>query len=222
MRFGFLAIFVCVFGLTNAASASTLDLDKAMTEYRQAKPCCTSIADLRVEHYDWTHANDFSIGPESGVFAFAGSGPSYYRAFELPPADKDYSITIESELMGNAVVIVTSQSDFYPIVTLLDANKKPLSETTMDNIEFHEGGFRPGYVSLVVPVKASQNARFIVIHTAQSALDAEMSFSVKQKSPAGPLGGWLFNIPDTTRAVSFPGAPVANGTISMTLNQAEN
>ena len=222
MRFGFLAIVVCLFSLMNSASASTLDLENALAEFQQAKACCTSFADLRVEQHDWTREQDISVGPESGVFAFPNSGSSYYRAFELPPMDRDYAIAIESELMGNAVVIVTSKSCFYPIVTLLGANKKPISETTMENVQFDPGGFRPGFVRLVVPITASQGARYVVIHTPQSAIGAQMSFPVKQKSPAGPLGGLLFNIPDTTRMVSFPGAPVSNRSISMSLDQAGN
>jgi hypothetical protein len=221
-RFGLTAIVVCVFALMNSASASTLDLQKALAEFQQAKTCCVSLADLRVEQHDWTRAQDISVGSESGVFPFADSGASYYRAFELPQTNGDYAITIESELMGNAVVIVTSQSCFYPIVTLLDANKKPLSETTMDSIQFDPGGFRPGFVRVVVPIKASQDAKYIVIHTPQRAIGAEMSFPVKQKSPAGPLGGLLFNIPDTTRMVSYPGAPVSNGSITMSLGQTGN
>ncbi len=96
-----------------------------MRQYREASPCCVSLAEIPVEPLQLGDKKSFDLADNSPVFRFE-TGKSYFRAFSLPQGPYPYKVTVRSFLVGG---YLKSAYIFNPQLLTLDANYKVVRTT---------------------------------------------------------------------------------------------
>jgi hypothetical protein len=166
-------LFAGLIVLACAACGTFVDTKSDLAAYRNAPSCCASLADLPFEPLAFPTEIEFSIDAKSPLFDFGPYGRSYFKAFELPATTEDYRFVVRSYALRDGILGVAM---YFPLVTFLDAEKRPLATSTRQNLDFSGGGFfdeptEPGRLQYATIVTARSPARYVIVHTSRNLIE---------------------------------------------------
>ena len=67
--------------------------------YRNARPCCASLAEIPMEKLEFPTKIEFMIDEKSPLFDFELYGKSFFKAFELPVVGSPYRADVRSYVL---------------------------------------------------------------------------------------------------------------------------
>jgi len=162
---------LAVFGALLCSACGHVDVKASLDAYYAAQPCCSSFDELNYREISYPADLDFSIDDRTSVFDFGRSGKSRFVAFKLPDVGTPYRLDLRSYFMNDG----TNGAVFFPLVTFLDAAKKPIYTSDavelrfVDNL-FSDEPFKP--VRLRYVTEVSPRDRYIVIHTSSDLIES--------------------------------------------------
>jgi len=162
-------LFLC------AGCAASIDGKQVLDEYRAKMTCCASPTEFDFRRATGPGSLKVSITGNDPVFSFEGAGKSYFSAFELPPTAK--MVVIKSALIVGNPIISTQNFYFYPLVTFLDAQKKPILTSKLEQLVYRKTNFENSYIELSQPVPS--DAKFFIMHTSEQLLERQINFSLR-------------------------------------------
>lgn len=203
---------IVAFGLV--ACTPNLDVGSSLAAYRSAKSCCADFSQVSYEKLLVRQdAVVFTVGDEDLAFAFPGSGMSRFKAFELPGLDSPYTLVLRSYLFA-AGRPAKSGAFFFPKMTLLDAGKRGIAETSRQQLThikssiYDEPNSRHR-LEVSIAVKPSDNARYLLVHTFAESLGVVTQFHGQSAPLTVPVGGIFVAIPAGSDLYSAIGSPTA-------------
>jgi hypothetical protein len=165
---GLLALFAI---LLCSGCGDAIDVKVSLDAYHAAQPCCSSFDELNYREIPYPADLDFSIDDHSPVFDFGRSGKSRFVAFKLPEVGTPYHLDLRSYFMRDG----TDGAVFFPLVTFLDAEKKPIYTSDAVELSFVDNlvsdePLKP--VRLRYMTEVSPRDRYIVIHTSRDLIES--------------------------------------------------
>jgi hypothetical protein len=166
--------------LSCAGCGQFVDMKSSLEAYRAASPCCTSFAELKYEQLTYPADLSISIDDHSPVFDFDRAGKSRFAAFELPQPGTPYRLVLRSYLLGDGLF---DKAAFFPLVTFLDADKKPFYTSSALLLKFvpftltnePSEPSRLEFARVIMPPDPERYetpARYIVIHTSRELIES--------------------------------------------------
>jgi hypothetical protein len=213
-RLFFLILFLCAALFVQACAKP---YSGVLRQYREASPCCASLAELPVEPLQLGDTKSFDLADNSPAFRFE-TGKSYFRAFTLPQGPYPYRVTVRSYLVGG---YLKSAYLFYPQLLTLDANRKVVRATGPGTFSLEQAGLLEAMQEAeglryllaggVTFTEGSHDERYLIILTTDELLQGRTSV---------PTGGELFlpgyDGPVTAkREVLVPHAPSGRVTVAL-------
>jgi hypothetical protein len=194
-----------------AACTSNLDVQSAVSTYKNQTACCSSLAQLPTEPLDKGDSR-FEIYQNAPLFVFPEWGASYVKVFELPSSDTPYTIVVRSYLFTDGPPARWS-AIFYPLLTLLDEAKAPLSTTRPEQARFLRSSFsdEPNdthRLEVAVEISPASRAKYVVIHTAADMIGSARGFSVPTAGVTVPAGGAFVSTGGRTESLSLTASPI--------------
>jgi hypothetical protein len=190
----------------------------AVTGFRDAPVCCSSLADIPVEPLKMGGSTHFTLEEGTPAFRFA-TGKSYFRAFRLPDGPYPYRVTIDSYLVGG---YLKSAYLFRPVVLTLDADRTPVrtiagGDFTVERAGFAEAMWQAGglkqKLSGGVDFTAENRERYLVVLTTDALLKETTAVPVGGDSTMLLLGSG--GVAAKTEEVRVPHAPTGRLGISV-------
>ncbi len=167
-----------VVALAGCGAPFPLDRDAEMAALRAAQPPFTTFEALDYERVAIPSETPFQILRSGPVMAVGTAGKTFAKGFELAPGDTAVEIMLYS-------YIVQGGRAFFPIVTMLDANKVPMRSTLPSAIRIVPQVTAGPDWRLVLPIrlvgKERIQVRYFVVHTSREIV--ELGF-------AGPDEPW--------------------------------
>ncbi len=166
----------------------------AVSGFRDAPVCCSSLAEIPVEPLKMGNSTHFTLGKGAPAFRF-DTGKSYFRAFALPDGPYPYRVTIDSYLVGG---YLKSAYLFRPLLMTLDAGRRPVRiidgrDFTVNRAGFVEamwqaGGLKQKLEGSVTFTDANNNERYLVVLTTDALLKGTTAVPVGGESTMLLLG----------------------------------
>lgn len=156
---------------------------RALTTMRDPGTRMVRFTELPYEPLAFPSRTPFVIDVQSPMAEFQYGGRSFTKGFELPPSVGEMRVIVSSTAGG------LGRGIFYPIITVLDAEKRPLANTTFDAVreESKLCCLRSFQASMFLPAELRRQARFVLVHTmpdiARVAEEAFEPFQVAQRGP---------------------------------------
>ncbi len=119
--------------LLAACDSPTVEAERLLRALEVSPVTYADLSNLPADKLADNSATSFTIGPGSPVLEIGDSGKSYVRAFELPPGTQNMRLVVRSYLN---VGLTDESRAFYPILTLLDAERRPIATTTWSDAPF--------------------------------------------------------------------------------------
>jgi hypothetical protein len=159
--------------LAAAACGHFADVAAGRQALATARPAAASLADLSFEPLTYPAKRAFRIDAESPAFDFATHGRSFYKAFALPAGAPDYQLVVRGYA---APVALDGVAIFAPLVTLLDAEKRPIATSKATALRYEDlfsaEADRPARLRFDTTIASQGRARYAVIHTSRDAVDS--------------------------------------------------
>jgi hypothetical protein len=194
-----------------------IDFDGGMAAYK-SQTASLEIGALLFEQLADPSTHKFTVDQNDPMVVFPDDGKSYVKAFTLPVTTADYHLVIRSYTLVHGF---TGTGLYYPLVTFLDADKKPISTTSAADLKLQWGGVgsdepdEPARVKIDIAITPQSQARYLVIHTEQKWV--ETGFKEPLDHPPPPA--WAFAMVGvvalTMNSVSFPSSPIGPLEISL-------
>lgn len=164
-----------------AACGPTAEEKQSIATLLAADARTTTFNELTYAPLAFPSRTQFIIDGSSPIVEIPVEGRSYARGFELPRLAGEIRLVVRSKFEGGGV--------FYPMVTVLDAEKRPIFTSRLGAIR---SGERWGItLSSEVPVLLAgalrERSRFVLVHTTGHIERAEHEtfepFQVAQRGP---------------------------------------
>lgn len=191
-----------------------------MEAFAAAPICCRTIGEFRFDPLSIGDTVRFDLGAGSPAFAF-DTGKSYFRAFELPPAVRSYSVRIQSFMMGDHI---NSAYLFFPHVVTLDARFGVVRSLAPEAFELRRASYAetaaetwglPWKLEGSVRFDAENRAeRYLVVLTTDELLGRSTSTETLRIVPV-ILPGIVTAIPTTKEQVAVPHTPAGHLNVSV-------
>jgi hypothetical protein len=142
------------------------DAGKEESYFEKAPVCCQSPAEFHFEPApDGILPATFDLDEHSPAFEFP-TGKSPFGAFELPKADAPRLLKVTGYELYNPR---GEKRVFFPLVMLLDRDKRPLRATGWNEMVFYEG-----HIEVPVPFGGpGDSAAYAVVYTAPELVNAQ-------------------------------------------------
>lgn len=214
-RVAALCLFVLCAGC--AGQPHHVDFDGGMAAYKN-QSSGLDIGALSFEQLADPSSHKFTIDQNDPMVVFRDAGKSYVKAFALPVAAADYHLVIRSYTLVHGL---SGTGLYYPLITLLDADKKPISTTSAADLKLQWGGVgsdepdEPARVKIDMTITPQSEAHYLVIHTEEKWV--EDGFKEPLDHPPPPA--WAFAMMGVValamNSVSFPSSPIGPFEISL-------
>lgn len=191
-----------------------------MEAFAAAPGCCRAVSEFRFEPLRVGETLRFDLDAGSPAFVFE-SGKSYFRAFALPPADRGYSVRIQSFMMGDHI---DSAYLFFPRVVTLDAQHRVVRTVGPEAFELKRASYaETAAETWGLPWKLEGSLRFdarnlaeryLVVLTTDALLARSTSTETLRIMPV-ILPGLVTAIPTTKERVAVPHAPAGHLNVSV-------
>jgi hypothetical protein len=194
------------------ACSGTVDLNSSIEDIHHARSCCATFSQLPYEQLPASNHVHFSIEQTNGAFDFGRGGLSYFRAFALPATDIDFDLVVKDDSMVENPVVSLHSYFFYPVLTVLDGNWRIIAESSVDDLMLRHGSYGANdFIAAAIHLRASQRARYVVVHTPEQMLGHFKRFSYGTNAQVNIVGRIPTVTPGGIDAYEFPGAPIATG-----------
>lgn len=192
-----------------AGCTSSLNLDAAILSYQDNPSCCVDVAEIPVSPIT-TPEMKFTITETDSLVTLPETGRSFARAFELP--DDIQSLKLRSYLFSDSTLFGRS-AIFYPVVTLLDDQRRPVLNTRLGELVFQKSSFadEPHHthrLDLVIKIPPDIGAEYVVVHTAEQMIGKAKSFAVWVPGMVYMIGSTFVSEPGYYDRLLLHGAPV--------------
>ncbi len=171
-------LFLCAALFVQACAKSYSGVAR---QYREASPCCASLAELPGEPLQLGDKKSFDLSENSPAFRFE-TGKSYFRAFTLPQGPYPYRVTVRSYLVGG---YLKSAYIFFPQLLTLDANRKVVRATGPGSFRLEQAGLleamqeaeglRQILEGSLTFTEGSRDERYLVVLTTDELLQGRTS-----------------------------------------------
>jgi hypothetical protein len=168
----FRGAFLLVLLMLLAACAQQVDLPAVKATYAAAKPTVAKLADADFAPLAFPSKTEFDIDAASPAFDFGAEGVSYFRAFELPPSDRPYTVVVASAARDYDC-LPCRRAYFYQKVMVLDAAKKPLAGKLVRGPVYKKSSLladRLDRREVWLNLTPDMGARYIVIYTTRALI----------------------------------------------------
>lgn len=103
-------------------------------------------------------------------------GKSYLKSFKLPTSDTTYRLAIRSYVVFDGLQIGPNAAMFFPLVTFLDEEKKPLGTSSRGNLRYIPSTLfdepnSPPKLEFAILVKPDSRIRYVVVHTSRDLIE---------------------------------------------------
>lgn len=156
-----------------------VDVKERNQALQSAPPTYASVAEVPFQKIDLPSDLRFSIDEKSPVLEFGDgdkSDKSYVKGFELPVRESEYQLVIRTYLLRDGL---TTAVMYFPIVDLLDDEKKPVrspsagSWKSVFRVFSDEMAYdRDRWREYTQRITASPRIRYILIHTRRFLVDS--------------------------------------------------
>lgn len=150
-------------------AACTPQMDMRAASYAAAKPTIAKLADADFAPLALPSKTAFEIDASGPAFDFGAEGVSYFRAFELPRADRPYTIIVAS-YMWNLAKRPSGNGVFYQTVATLDREKRPIGTIKPSAASWVLQTHLPPHRDIVLKLRPDMGARYIVVYTTRTLI----------------------------------------------------
>lgn len=190
----FAAAFLC-------ACAPKQDISPALNAASLMHPTVSGYEEVRFSPLSFPESRQADVTHHDPVLEFASGQPSFFKAFELPSREAKYSVRVStSEFVWNCYPCTSGI--FVAQILLLDANKTPLSNTTVHG-PVTERAWETAWRHVWVDIEPESAARYLIVHTSQSAMEEGHTVRI---GGGVTSAGTLF-IPVPSSAITVKGTP---------------
>jgi hypothetical protein len=220
-----LAVLLCSGCIWCPGCGDFVDVKRTVDAYIAAQPCCSSFAELQYQDVTYPAKLSFSIDESSPLFDFGERvGKSRFAAFKLPEVAAPYRLELRSYFMRGGF---TDAVVFIPLVTFLDADKKPLYTSNPVDLHLSDNLFtdeplksvRLQYVTEVVPSdpRYATPARYVVIHTSAALIASDRAAPKAEpvRVAASTVIPLVIPTPGATLPQHWIGVPVGEFTLRL-------
>lgn len=201
--------------LSACSTLDVVDMPARTQAYREAPICCATFAEMPFEPIlALAETREIWLDETSPAFDFGPyGGKSFFRAFELPPpTGRSYEIMLSSYTVTDRVPIAGIQNSFYPFMTFLDADKRPLGATELRHIRYKVAGITEPLESnrlfVSFTVAPDSRVRYIVVHTTRFLIERGGKVPTRSTTVM-PIGQGIFIPVDGPVQMSqHPGSPI--------------
>lgn len=160
--------FVMFATLIVTSCTPRVNVEEKYAGYSTLRPSVSSFADMNFTNLSLRSDIDFVIDESDPTFDFGQEGVSYFKAFELPSAQRSYRVVISSYQYAVSCLGCGS-AYFYQVISMLDEAKQPIASTGLEPVQFVLGGsYRR---ELAFTVNPGDAVKYIVVHTTQNFVE---------------------------------------------------
>lgn len=199
-----------------------VDFDGGLAAYQQRKPISDAFDAISFQTLGNPSSQKFAIDQTDVMLYFADSGKSFIKAFALPPASSDYHLVLRSYTMLHGL---NGTGLFYPIVTFLDRDRKPISASSPQEMKLDWGGMgsdepdEPARLKIDFLITPQSPARYVIVHTDQHWIGTGSTPGVDK--PALPAWAFvLFGVGALVTPADYPASPI--GLFEITLEAGKS
>jgi hypothetical protein len=174
----FIRVGIVVVVLICTGCGHYVDVKERNQALQSAPPTYASVAEVPFQKIDFPSDLRFSIDEKSPVLEFGDgdkSDKSYVGGFELPVRESEYRLVIRTYLLRDGL---TTAAMYFPIVDLLDDEKKPVQSPFAGSWKnvfrafSDEMATRDRWREYTQRITASLRIRYILIHTRRFLVDS--------------------------------------------------
>ena len=202
-----------------ACAARYTDLERDIGQLDAAPICCVDLAEVDFQQVAQRANFEFAIDETSPAFAFPDPvGKTFVRGFALPPITSPTRLRVRSYLMSDGPF--QWHGYFMPLLTLLDADRKPIAATSSDMIRYarenlFEGPNETGTMEVNLVLAADSKVRHVLIHTATRLLRAESTARSVSTTMPVQIGKSFIPVPAEGGLIAYEGT--AKGRMRLSL-----
>jgi hypothetical protein len=199
-----------------------VDFDGGLSAYQNQKPASGTFEALTFQSLTYPTSQKFTIDQSDPIVDFDGSGKSFVKAFGLPTTNTGYHLVIRSYTMLHGF---KGTALFYPLVTFLDADKKPITTSSSRELKLDWGGMgsdepeEPARVKIDFSLSPENPARYLILHAEQALIETG-SAPVLEKPPLPAWAFALFGVGALATPADFPASPI--GLFEITLEPGKS
>jgi hypothetical protein len=212
----FRAIALIILLLLLSSCAAMVTYGTAVDSFRNATPCCTSMAQFKYDPLPSDEPVSFRLDENSDSFVFP-SGKSYFKAFRLPNKEIPYRIHVKSFALGETI---DKAHIFYPQIALLDDRFSVCKLSDLGDFVLKKAGIKEtasvSWGLLRLKLEGAMqvdkpDARYLVIYTTKELMIKRRSeYTTKRIVPiAVPYnsGALIAGVPMGEKYVTIPNSP---------------
>jgi len=172
-------------------------VQKLVGDLNSEEPCCTSYSEFVYQRIPLDGEFLFTVGPGDRAFLFP-SGKSYFKGFELPPVDGNYSIEIRTYLVGEWI---PTSHVFGPLLDFLDADNRPLQQAVFPRMHWDEGFFEGSRWTGAVRIPPT--AKYVIVYTTPELINTRIALGTTSGYAYATATGVVFVPPSGERSASY-------------------
>ncbi len=217
-----LAVLLITLVGSAGCAAQQFEITQAMAQYHAAQPCCHNLSEIRFGQLSSEPGASVIIDERSPAFRFAGSGLSYFQAFELPHSAAAMTLRIQSRFVRDAAS-PNIPDIFVPRIMLLDQQKKPVTVTDGQigmsvSQAVTSGGTT--YVETDLDLPQFPAARYLIVFTRPELFGDPLTIEVMVAGSVIAAGRTMVQAPPVTYSDPVRASPVApRGALTITVQQ---
>jgi hypothetical protein len=171
-----------VLTLLCAACGNIVAVNDRRIALRAGSPDYAGIADLPYETLPFPTDERFNIDDKSPILAFGDQGQSHVKGFELPVRSQEYQLVLQSRVFMGGFMHLAA---FFPLITFLDAEKKPMQTTDWTVISAQFPDVHATYLEISRRVEPTTPFRYMVVHS--NRLPTDCALNLPRQGLYGPL-----------------------------------
>ena len=202
----FLILTVPVFGGPKA------DVAFETQTLANAKSCCAGYAQLPFQALTQVIDVFQDLGAKEPAFDFGKDGLSYFRAYRITEQEKGKTLRIRSHIFSSGRKEVAF---FFPVVTLLDAEKSPILVTGRSDMVFQQEADFSDWNTTTVHLNVTINlatypaAEYLIVHTSHDYIGKVVTFTARSPDMMVSMGTLPIVVPGVEGDLPALGSPVA-------------
>jgi maltose operon protein len=202
-----------VLGLLLAGCATTREVQ--LESFAATPSCCPSMREFSYAPLKSGDTLSFKLERSAPAFEFA-TGKSYFRAFALPEAGREFTVRVQSFMMGDHI---DAAYLFFPHVVTLDADYQPVRTLPPEAFELKRASYAetaketwglPWKLEGEMPFTAANAAeRYLLILTTAELMQRRTSVETLRIAPV-IVPGLVTAIPTGKKEVLVPHSPAGH------------
>ena len=212
-------MLVCVCS-GGCAAPQQFEIAAAMAQYRAAQTCCRSLAEVRFGQLSSEPGVTVTIDDRSQAYNFAGTGLSFFSAFELPNPGAATTLRVQSRFFQDAARPQLPVM-FVPTIMLLDQQKNPIHVTDGQIGRSVSEAMTSGgttYIETSLDLGPFPTARYFIVLTRPELFGDPLMIQVMVGGSVIAAGRTMLQAPPVTYSDPVLASPIApRGALTITV-----